>query len=141
MGFEINGTEVLGTSGIVNNTNSFKTIGGTSIIGSGNITDDGASALLFNTIGSYSCASLSSSGHYQTSTAASNLKTFYRSQYGGFSYVTEHRNKTTYYSTTYHGLSGTWMHKSPFLQSANHYSAPDDIWYAAVVGSLWQRIA
>lgn len=131
MGFQINGTEVLGTSGIVNNANSFKTIGGNSILGSGNITDDGASALLFNTIGSYTCASVTNASIYQTSVAASSLRTYYRNRYGGYSYVTELSGSTTYYTTGYHGLSGTWMHKSPYVSATStQYRA-----------SLWQRIA
>lgn len=142
MGFQINGTEVLGTSGIVNNANSFKTISGTSVLGTGNITDSGsANALLFNTVGSYTCAAKADSGLYQTSVSATHLYQYYSSSFGGFSYVTMKVIRQQYAVNNYHGLSGTWMHKSPYLSSANQFSPPDDVYTACYIASLWQRIA
>ena len=54
MGFQINGTTVLDSNGIQNYTNSFKTLDGNSILGSGNITDSGpADALDYGKVGVY----------------------------------------------------------------------------------------
>ena len=59
MGFQINGTTVLDSSGIQNNANSFRTLDGNSILGSGNITDSGpADALLYAKVGVYTWASI-----------------------------------------------------------------------------------
>ena len=57
MGFQISGTTVLNSSGIQNNANSFKTLDGNSILGSGNITDSGpADALIYGKVGVYTWA-------------------------------------------------------------------------------------
>ena len=59
MNFQINGTTVLDSSGIQNNANSFRTLDGNSILGSGNITDSGpADALLYAKVGVYTWASI-----------------------------------------------------------------------------------
>tara|TARA_R100000231_G_scaffold127137_2_gene97876 strand:+ start:236 stop:703 length:468 start_codon:yes stop_codon:yes gene_type:complete len=59
MGFQINGTTVLDSSGIQNNANSFRTLDGNSILGSGNITDSGpADALGYGNVGVYTWASI-----------------------------------------------------------------------------------
>jgi len=57
MGFQIGGTTVLDSNGIQNNANSFKTLDGNSILGSGNITDNGpAEALEYGKVGVYTWA-------------------------------------------------------------------------------------
>lgn len=57
MGFQINGTTVLDSGGIQNNANSFRTLDGNSILGSGNITDSGpADALYYGKVGVYTWA-------------------------------------------------------------------------------------
>ena len=57
MGFQIGGTTVLDSSGIQNNANSFKTLDGNSILGTGNITDSGpADALIYGKVGVYTWA-------------------------------------------------------------------------------------
>ena len=57
MGFQINGTTVLDSNGIQNYTNSFKTLDGNTILGSGNITDSGpADAKVHGKIGVYTWA-------------------------------------------------------------------------------------
>ena len=57
MGFQINGTTVLDANGIQNYTNSFKTLDGNTILGSGNITDSGpADALVHGNVGVYTWA-------------------------------------------------------------------------------------
>ncbi|BAQ90232.1 hypothetical protein [uncultured Mediterranean phage uvMED] len=57
MGFQINGTTVLDSNGIQNYTNSFKTLDGNTILGSGNITDSGpADALIYGKVGVYTWA-------------------------------------------------------------------------------------
>ena len=59
MGFQISGTTVLDSSGIQNNANSFRTLDGNSILGSGNITDSGpADALEYGNVGGYTWASI-----------------------------------------------------------------------------------
>jgi len=59
MGFQISGTTVLDSSGIQNNANSFRTLDGNSILGSGNITDSGPSdALEYGNVGVYTWASI-----------------------------------------------------------------------------------
>ena len=141
MGFQINNTEVLGSSGITNNANSFKTIQGTSVLGTGNITDSGSAVMNYNVVGSYTAAAYSHGGLYQSSVAASTLRSYYRSSYDGYSWVVMYVFAATYASSAYLGLSGTWMHKSPYLSSSNHLSAPNDVSSAAYISSLWQRIA
>jgi len=57
MGFQVNGTTVLDSNGIQNNVNSFRTLDGNSILGSGNITDSGpADALIYGRVGVYTWA-------------------------------------------------------------------------------------
>jgi len=116
MGFQINGTEVLGSNGIVNHANSFVTIGGTSVAGTGNITDTGSDALGFNTVGSYTVAGYGESGQTaeidQTgSFAASNLWAYTNAAWNVTYTIGAYVTYQTHSSNADHNLSGTWKHK------------------------------
>ena len=125
MGFQINGTEVLGTSGIVNNANSFVNIGGTSVIGTGNITDTGSDALAWNTVGSYSVSGYgdpnvqlgvitqTSGGSNNTgAVSASDLYVWSNQGWGVIYGCGDQQTFQSYGSNTHHHLSGTWKHKA-----------------------------
>lgn len=120
MGFQINGTEVLGTSGIVNNANSFKTLLGQSIIGTGNIQDDGTDVLLFNKVGTFTLGGIDFTGsttpitQSSSSVSASSLLSYDR-LIGSrlIIYNCLYKAATSTCSTTYSSnLSGTWKSKT-----------------------------
>lgn len=150
MGFQINGTEVVGTNGLANVASpSFKTLLGNSILGTGNIQDNGADALGFNTVGSYTFAHADFSGFVTQNSYASNsamnqndsnnrtkagsaLKHPYYSSYGGYCYVIMDRAGTSLAQAAYCGCSGTWMMKTPdYREESNSWS----------ILCLWQRIS
>ena len=65
MGFQINGTEVLGSSGIQNVASpAFKTLNGQSILGSGNVPDFYGESLEHNKVGSFTVASHRATNQY-----------------------------------------------------------------------------
>ena len=130
MGFQINSVEVLGTTGFANYTNTFKTLDGNSILGSGNITDNGADSLLFNKIGSYTVAMTGNPVNQSAAVAATALYYYYNSQYGGYSYALMSSTGSSLSSNAYHGLSGTWMSKAPSC-------SPSAV---SLAGCIWQRI-
>ena len=139
MGFQINGTEVLGSNGIVNHANSFVTIGGTSVIGTGNITDTGSDALGWNTVGSYTVAgygansnqlsAIDQSGSY----AASSLYVYFNQSWGVIYGCGTYITYQTHQSNTHHNLSGTWKHKCRRMAPR---SSGGRMYF-----SLWQRIS
>lgn len=131
MGFEINGMPILHNNfGLVNYANTFKTLLGNSIIGSGNIVDTGSDALLYNTVGSYTVAGTQGTYTQRSTASSSTLQHYYRSNYGGYCYAVLDDLSTSYHTNSIHGLSGTWAHKCL-------YSAPS----SRVYYSLWQRIS
>lgn len=150
MGFQINGTEVVGTSGLSNVASpSFKTLLGNSILGTGNIQDSGADALVFNKVGSYTFASADFNGFVSQSSYAannpmnqndsnnrtisgSNLKYSYSSLYGGYCWPIMSREGQGSTQASYCGCSGTWMMKTPNYQEENNNYA---------ILCLWQRIS
>lgn len=132
MGFEINGMPILHNNfGLVNYTNTFKTLLGNNIIGSGNIVDNGADALLYNTVGSYTIGGTSGTYSQRGTVAANAIYHYYNSAYGGFCYAVKSSASTSYHSNSVHGLSGTWAHKCLYsaATSGNYFY------------SLWQRIS
>ena len=112
MGFEINGMPVLdNTYGMVNFTNSFKTLTGQSLLGSGNIQDNGAAALEYNEIGTYTFATnFSQLGTQRATIAASTLSSHYSSSYGGYAWPVQ-SNRSGSNVQNLHYASGTWALK------------------------------
>lgn len=151
MGFEINGMPVLTNAhGFVNQTNTFKTMKGQDILGSGNITDNGSHVLEYNQVGSFTAASFNIYYEFpyrknnslslrwgwclhNDLVPASELKVYYRSQYGGWAYSFYNGSSSNSDGQQFTYLSGTWKHKS--------------IQYSTMSGStgnkpaLWQRVA
>jgi len=148
MGFEINGMPVLTNShGFVNQTNTFRTMKGQDILGSGNITDTGSDVLEYNKVGSFTvgCFNTSYDFPYRVANSlssnfgwmltnnivpATEIKVRYRSNYGGYNYSFYTSGAYDDVSITY--LSGSWKHKS--------------IQYGVAGGglnkpALWQRVA
>jgi len=116
--------------GLVNYTNTFKTLVGNDILGSGNIVDNGADALLYNTVGSFTIGGATATYSQRATISANNIQHYYRSNYGGYCYGVDDAGSTSTHTNSIHGLSGTWAHKCL-------YSAPTgNIHY-----SLWQRIS
>lgn len=150
MGFQINGTEVLGTSGLANVASpSFKTLLGNSILGTGNIQDNGADALDFNKVGSYTFASVHFNGFVSQSSygansamnqgdssnrtvSGSNLKHHYNSSFGGYSHPILSKQGQSNTSASYMGASGTWMMKTPDYRAESN---------GLSILCLWQRIS
>ena len=110
MGFEINGMPVLdNTYGLVNYTNSFKTMLGQSLIGSGNIQDTGADAFIYNKIGTYTFASTTGSlGTQRATVAGSSFFSHYSSQFGGYAWPVQSNRGS---GTNLYYASGTWALK------------------------------
>ena len=107
MGFQINGVEVVGTNGLTNYNNTFKTLDGNSILGTGNITDNGLDSLEFNKVGSYTVALTGTAVNQSASISANQLYYFYSSNYGGYSYALMRGTSSSTVTNLYTGLSGT----------------------------------
>lgn len=129
MGFQVNGTTVLDSSGIQNNANSFRTLDGNNILGSGNITDSGpADALSYGNVGVYTWATIivSSSVGAGSTSSANNLGCPYQNlNYNYRQGINEPAHSS--YTANYSGYSGTW--RNMLHDRTNGYQ------------SLWVRIS
>ncbi len=120
MGFQINGTEVLGPNGIQNAVSpSFKTLVGQSITGTGNIQDDGDDLLLFNKVGTYTIGGLlltTSLSQSASAVSASSIVSMKWANSSGTIYAV--MNSRYYFTSGYAsnaytgGLAGTWKSKN-----------------------------
>lgn len=145
MGFEINGMPVLTNAhGFVNETNTFRTLKGNSIKGSGNISDTGSDCLEYNKVGSFTVASynLYYTIPYRTTqnygwltnvdiVPADELKVRYWSSYGGYA-VSFYTASTNSDGSSFTFLSGSWRMKNMT------YGVPGG---GLNKPTLWQRVA
>ena len=110
MGFEVNGLPVLSnTYGLANYTNTFKTLTGQSLLGSGNIQDTGAGSLKYNEVGTYTFAqTLGTLGTQRAPVAGSSFLSHYDSRFGGYAWPVQSSAGSL---SNIHYASGTWALK------------------------------
>ena len=124
MAIKVNGTTVIDNSRNLSNVGGLKTVNGTSIVGSGNISAGASTS--YNAVGTYALASIMTTGQYNegTTRSGSSLRpanTYASSQVG-------YRNSAS--------MGGTWR-----LMGATGYYNGSTITRADFNGSLFVRIS
>jgi hypothetical protein len=141
MAIKVNGTTVIDNSRNLQNVGGLKTVNGTSLVGSGNISAGASTS--YASVGTYTIAAEQMTENETipggTTRSGSGFKIHkyddYDAQYGSFaSALGVNISSSNLYSA---GLSGTWRHMAPLIQEhrAGFYGSP------TYRNSLWVRIS
>ena len=128
MAIQVGGTTVINDSRTLQNVGGLKTVGGTSILGSGNIAVGGSTT--YGAVGTHVGGYVTNVGFVDNNTnkAGSDIKIYKGSSAEGHSLNSGNQHSVALKSA---GLSGTWRCVSSYEQSSSTYH-----W-----GSIWFRIS